>query len=248
MQQFDGPLDLLLQLIQKARIPIEDIFISQITGEYVRIVGELDQYKLEDASDFIALAAQLLYLKSRRLLPAPPPLQEEEEDPELAFIRRLEEYQRCKAAAIALRPLYEQGQDSFSRLPMELPAAPVEAYLPDADKDSLFMALLSALKGLPEKEEQAPTHRVRRDVYTVRERSSMLRERLRETPSLPFAQLFTCKPSHMELVVTLMAVLELMARGEIRVLQKDTFAPIRLRAVALSEGDEGSYMDEEELL
>ena len=87
--QFDGPLDLLLQLIQKAQLRIEDIFVSEITAQYLQAVGDMDKEQMDGASDFLLVAAQLLYIKSRRLLPAPPPLQEEEEDPEQAFIRRL---------------------------------------------------------------------------------------------------------------------------------------------------------------
>lgn len=245
---FEGPLDLLLQLIQKAQVRIEDIFVSEITAQYLQVVGELREEQMDNASDFLLVAAQLLYIKSRRLLPAPPAVQEEEEeDPEQAFIRRLQEYQVFKAAGENLRPLFEQGQKAFARLPEDLPAPPVEANLPDVSADTLLLAFLSALSREPEEKEEL-LHRVKQDVYTVRERSGMIRNRLREKSSLSFYDLFAQSPTHMELVVTFMAVLELMNRGEVRVFQKDTFAPIRLRAANLREEDEGTYMDEEEQL
>lgn len=243
---FEGPLDLLLQLIQKAQVRIEDIFVSKITAQYMEVVGELREEQMDNASDFLLVAAQLLYIKSRRLLPAPPVIQEEEEeDPEQAFIRRLREYQVFKEAGDTLRPLFEQGQKAFARLPEDLPAPPVEANLPDVSADTLLLAFLSAISREPEEKEEL-LHRVKQDVYTVRERSGMIRNRLREKSSISFYDLFAQSPTHMELIVTFMAVLELMNRGEVRVFQKDTFAPIRLRAAKLREEDEGVYMDEEE--
>lgn len=243
---FEGPLDLLLQLIQKAQVRIEDIFVSEITAQYLQVVGELREEQMDNASDFLLVAAQLLYIKSRRLLPAPPAVQEEEEeDPEQAFIRKLREYQVFKEAGANLRPLFEQGQKAFARLPEDLPAPPVEANLPDVSADTLLLAFLSAISREPEEKEEL-LHRVKQDVYTVRERSGMIRNRLREKSSISFYDLFAQSPTHMELVVTFMAVLELMNRGEVRVFQKDTFAPIRLRAANLREEDEGTYMDEEE--
>ena len=123
--QFDGPLDLLLQLIQKAQLRIEDIFVSEITAQYLQAVGDMDKEQMDGVSDFLLVAAQLLYIKSRRLLPAPPPLQEEEEDPEQAFIRRLKEYQVFKTAGEDLGRLFERGREAFARLPEDLPAPPV---------------------------------------------------------------------------------------------------------------------------
>ena len=90
IQDFDGPLDLLLHLIEKAEVNIEDIFISEITAEYLEYMQDLTEDELDAASDFLTVAAQLVYLKSRHLLPRPAFLEEgEEEDPEEAFIRRL---------------------------------------------------------------------------------------------------------------------------------------------------------------
>ena len=122
IQDFDGPLDLLLHLIEKAEVNIEDIFVSEITAEYLRYMEELTEDELDAASDFLTVAAQLVYLKSRHLLPRPAPLDEdEEEDPEEAFIRRLKEYKIYKAAGEELSALYDQARLRFARLPEELP-------------------------------------------------------------------------------------------------------------------------------
>ena len=130
IQDFDGPLDLLLHLIEKAEVNIEDIFVSEITAEYLEYMQDLTEDELDAASDFLTVAAQLVYLKSRHLLPRPAPLEEdEEEDPEEAFIRRLKEYKIYKAAGEELSELYEQARLRFSRLPEELPPPKEEADL-----------------------------------------------------------------------------------------------------------------------
>ena len=130
IQDFDGPLDLLLHLIEKAEVNIEDIFVSEITSEYLSYMEDLTEDELDAASDFLTVAAQLVYLKSRHLLPRPAPLEEgEEEDPEEAFIRRLKEYKIFKAAGEELSELYDQARLRFARLPEELPPANEEAEL-----------------------------------------------------------------------------------------------------------------------
>ena len=249
IQDFDGPLDLLLHLIEKAEVNIEDIFVSEITAEYLRYMEDLTEDEMDAASDFLTVAAQLVYLKSRHLLPRPAPLEEEEEeDPEEAFIRRLKEYKIYKAAGEELNELYEQARLRFSRLPEELPPPKEEADLPDATAEGLLKAFLQALAGAREPEE-VREHRVRQDTYTVRERSGLIRKRLMETPHLSFRELLSERPTRMEVVVTFMAVLEMMARGEVHITQGDTFAPIRIHMRQLREdGEDTVYMDEEEAL
>lgn len=246
ISQFEGPLDLLLHLIEKAELNIEDIFLSEITSQYLAYMEELSEEELDTASDFLLVAAQLVYLKSRRLLPRQEEKTvEEEEDPEEAFIRRLKEYKIFKAAGEELRSLHEQAALAFTRLPEELPPAGVEAELKDATAESLLLAFLSAFQERKEPEEK-PVQRVRQDEFTVRQQSGMLRRRLQEKDSLTFSDLFNDGAPRMEIVVTLLAVLEMMCRGEIHISQKDVFSPIRIRAIALREDTEDTYMDEEE--
>ena len=249
IQDFDGPLDLLLHLIEKAEVNIEDIFVSEITSEFLSYIEELTEDEMDAASDFLTVAAQLVYLKSRHLLPRPAPLEEEEEDPEEAFIRRLKEYKIYKAAGEELNELYEQARRRYARLPEELPPPKEEADLPDATAQGLLKAFLQALAGAREPEEKDREQRVRQDTYTVRERSGLIRKKLLEKPHLAFRELLSEAPTRMEVVVTFMAVLEMMNRGEIHITQGDTFAPIRIHMRTLREdGEDTVYMDEEEAL
>ena len=119
----------------------------------------------------------------------------------------------------------------------------------DATTEGLLKAFLQALAGAREPEETAREHRVRQDTYTVRERSGLIRKKLMENAHLSFRELLSERPSRMEVVVTFMAVLEMMARGEVHITQGDTFAPIRIHMRALREdGEDTVYMDEEEAL
>lgn len=109
LKDFDGPLDLLLHLINKAQVDIKDIFVSQITDQYIEHVQNAVDLDMDDATDFLVMAATLLEIKSRAMLPRPPRLEEDEEDPEQALIRRLEEYKRFRGnrrgnAAVRGRP------------------------------------------------------------------------------------------------------------------------------------------------
>ena len=249
IQDFDGPLDLLLHLIEKAEVNIEDIFVSEITAEYLEYMQDLTEDEMDAASDFLTVAAQLVYLKSRHLLPRPAPLEEGEEDPEEAFIRRLKEYKIYKAAGEELSALYEQARLRFSRLPEELPPAREEADLPDATAEGLLKAFLQALAGAREPEEKEREQRVRQDAFTVRERTGMIRKKLLEKAHLSFRELLSDRPSRMEVVVTFMAVLEMMNRGEVHITQGDIFASIRIHMRTLREDREDTvYMDEEETL
>ena len=250
IRDFEGPLDLLLHLIEKAEVNIEDIFVSEITAQYLEYMQDLTEDELDAASDFLAVAAQLVYLKSRHLLPRPAPLEEgEDEDPEEAFIRRLKEYKIYKAAGEELSSLYEQARLRFSRLPEELPPAKEEAELGSATAEGLLRAFLQALAGVREQEETVREHRVRQDTYTVRERSGVIRRKLMEKQHLSFRELLSERPSRMEVVVTFMAVLEMMNRGEVHITQGDTFAPIRIHMRTLREDEDDTvYMDEEEAL
>ena len=198
IQDFDGPLDLLLHLIEKAEVNIEDIFVSEITAEYLSYIEELTEDELDAASDFLTVAAQLVYLKSRHLLPRPAPLEEgEEEDPEEAFIRRLKEYKIYKAAGEELSELYAQARLRFTRLPEELPPPKEEADLDDATAQGLLKAFLQALAGAREPEEKTREHRVRQDTYTVRERSGLIRKKLLEKQHLSFRELLSERPTRM---------------------------------------------------
>ena len=116
LKEFDGPLDLLLHLIEQAKVDIKDIFISEITNQYLSLMEELDELDMDTASEFLTMAATLVYIKSRSLLPKPPKEAEEEEDPEEALVRQLKEYKLFKQAGEKLNELSAGMRGLFSRL------------------------------------------------------------------------------------------------------------------------------------
>ena len=118
LKQFDGPLDLLLSLVQHAKIDIQDIFVSQITEQYLESMAGVDELDMDSASEFLAMAATLMEIKSRALLPAPPePEEEGEESPEQALIRQLTEYKAFKELSQDMRKLEDEARDLISKLP-----------------------------------------------------------------------------------------------------------------------------------
>lgn len=247
LSQFEGPLDLLLHLIDKAEINIEDIFVSEITSQYLAYMDDLSDLDMDRASSFLTVAAQLLLIKSRSLLPRPPVEEEDEEDPKEALLRQLREYKAFRAAGAELNDRFEEAKKSFTRLPEDVVLPPQKFELDNATIDNLYSAFLDILNRDNEKEEKVDrTQNVRPDTFTVRDRVVHLRTRLKEG-RVRFADLFTDASSRMEKVVTFMALLEMLARGEIHITQGATFAPIYIRAKALSENDgETVYMDEVE--
>ena len=246
LSQFEGPLDLLLHLIEKAEVNIEDIFVSEITAQYLLYMDDLSDLDMDRASAFLTVAAQLLLIKSRSLLPRPP-AEEEEEDPKEALLRQLREYKAFKLASEELSERFELAKQSFTRLPEDVILPPQKFELQNATLDLLYSAFLDLLNR-DDTDEKKPdvTQNVRPDTFTVRDRVVHLREKLK-SGRVRFSDLFTDASSRMERIVTFMALLEMLARGEVHITQGATFAPIYIRAKALSENDgKAVYMDEVE--
>lgn len=247
LSQFEGPLDLLLHLIDKAEINIEDIFVSEITSQYLAYMDDLSELDMDRASAFLTVAAQLLLIKSRSLLPRPPAEDEEEEDPKEALLRQLREYKAFKEISEELHERFEEASKSLTRLPEDVFLPPQKFDLENASLDNLYHAFMDILNRETTPDEKPDrTQKVRPDQFTVRDRVVHLRTRLKEG-RVRFTDLFTDASTRMEKVVTFMALLELLARGEVHITQGATFAPIYIRAKALREGDsETVYMDEVE--
>lgn len=246
LSQFEGPLDLLLHLIEKAELNIEDIFVSEITAQYLALMDDLSEVDMDKASAFLTVAAQLLLIKSRSLLPRPVVLSEDEEDPETQLIRQLRAYKAFKEASETLADRYEQMKQSFSRLPEDIVLPPQKFDLENATLENLYASFLRVLNRPEEAEKPETVRRVHRDTFTVRNRVAFLRGKLKGGRVL-FDALFTDASTRMERVVTFMALLEMLARGEIRVTQGATFAPIYIRAKELkTDADAYTYMDEVE--
>ena len=154
LKQFDGPLDLLLTLISRAKIDICDIFVSEITEQYLEQMQGVDELDMDSASEFLQMAATLLEIKSRALLPTPPREPEEgEETPEQALIRQLTEYRAYKELSHDLQALEEAAKRMLSKLPEEYPLPPPEFELTGLSMEGLSRALMRILSRL-ERDEQ----------------------------------------------------------------------------------------------
>ena len=140
LKEFQGPLDLLLHLIEQAEVDIKDIFISEITAQYLEYMGQIDTLDMDTASEFITMAATLVYIKSRSLLPKPPKENTEEEDPADALIRQLREYRAAKETGEKLRSLLDGARGIYAKLPEEFVLPPQEIILEESSVQSLFDA------------------------------------------------------------------------------------------------------------
>lgn len=247
LSQFSGPLDLLLHLVEKAEVDIKDIFISEITSEFLEYLKEIDELDMEQASSFLTVAATLVYMKSRSLFPPAPKEEEEEEDPGELLIRQLREYKTFKEASETMRELAHEAARMHSKLPEEFPVPPAEIILKDTTTQKLFEAMLSALNRGEEPEKRETLHEVTADAFTIRSCSRRVRDVLRSNNGKTCFEELTEGASKMEIIVTFMALLEMISCGEIRLSQERYCGRIDIYALKLIRDDEKiSYMDEEE--
>ncbi len=226
IDSFEGPLDLLLHLINQLEIDIYDIPAAEITNQYLSYVNTMQQLELDVASEYLVMAATLIAMKSRSLLPDHTEEDDEfyEEDPREELTRRLVEYKKYKEAAEKLHVLEEERTMFFSRPPSDhLFASNVEGPLHVSIYD-----MLGAFQKMMRRKKLAipPKATVRREEVSVETRMKALREKLRfsKEPML-FEELFDSNERN-ELVVSFLAILELMKQNEIKILQKGNFAKL----------------------
>lgn len=225
LEAFEGPLDLLLYLIRKQNIDILDIPVAEITRQYMGYVELMKAVRLELAAEYLVMAAMLAEIKSRMLLPRSAEAEEEEDDPRAELIRRLQEYERYKSAAEDIDELPRLGRDlHVPRL--EAPAARARKRLPDVSLEELLLSMAEVLR----RADLFESHQVTREALTTRERMSEVLERLRGGGFVPFAELFTAEEGRLGVVVTFMAVLELIKESLVELVQNEPFAPIHVRA------------------
>jgi len=223
---FEGPLDLLLHLIKKQEIHIYDIPISLITRQYLEYLDLLKSLNLAVAGEFLVMAATLIHIKSRTLLPpAETEEGEEEEDPRAELVRRLMEYQRFKEAAEQLSQRELEWRDVFGRPP----AAPIngqeeEISLSDISLFDLLDALKAVLARVPEKR----SLEIIVDELSVQDRMTLILDSLEERESAAFSELFVDDQSRMAVIVTFLALLELIRLKRVRVVQVELFGAIRV--------------------
>ena len=227
LKQFDGPLDLLLHLVGKAKIDLADIFVSEITEQYIEIVRGAPDFDMDEASEFIAMAALLVEIKSRRLLPKPP--REEEEDPEQALIARLTAYKQFRESARNMAEFEKSALKLFGKLPEEYPLPPPTLELDGLTLEALWQALLRVQDRRPAEPREVDfcLRDIRRDSYTVEGCMETIESRL-VLGSVSFDELFSDQPDREEVVTLFIALLELLKLGKAHVRQNRTFDRIML--------------------
>lgn len=224
IQQFEGPLDLLLHLIEKAEVDIKDIFISEITTQYLTYMAELDALDMDTASEFLSVAATLVFIKSRSLLPRPTPALESEEDPEQALIRQIREYKVFKEAGEKLQTLAESASGTYWRLPFEYPLPPPMVNVSGVTLGELYQAFISIVLMEKQREEENRPKEVERDEYTIADKILYIQKKLSKG-KIRFFELFK-SGSRLEMIVTFMALLELISSGIISAVQEESFGEI----------------------
>ena len=223
---FQGPLDLLLQLIEKEELDITKIALAQVTDQYLAHLAQMPRRDLAELSAFLLIAAKLLWIKSQALLPRPPTAGEEAEDEGEDLVRQLQEYRRYKEAAQQMKEWIETGRRGFGRLaPPPLPVhRPAE--LEGATVTALFDAMLRRIQELTPPEGLHPLA-VPREVTLV-DRARRIHTVLQQRPRIYFHEVLEQAPSIEEVLVTLWAVLEMFKRRWITVEQEDVFGAIAI--------------------
>lgn len=225
---FAGPLDLLLHLIDRQELDITAISLAQVTEQYLEQIETLKEDRIEHLIDFLVVAARLVLIKSRALLPQPPAFpgtEEEEEDPAEALVRQLRAYKRFKEAAAWLQAREAQGLRTYLRVAPP-PQLEKQLDLSGVSVASLLAAVQAVLARAETAAESVAIVQPRR--ITIEGQIERLQQRLQERPSLHFHELLSKQSSRLEVAVTLLAVLELIKRQAIQVRQPALFGPIEI--------------------
>jgi segregation and condensation protein A len=225
LEAFEGPLDLLLYLIRKQNIDILDIPVAEITRQYMGYVELMKVVRLELAAEYLVMAAMLAEIKSRLLLPRPELDDDEEHDPRAELIRRLQEYERFKKAAEDIDGLSREGRD-FQQAQAEVPEYPSRKPHPEVDMQEMLLALSEVLR----RADMFESHQVTREALSTRERMAEVLDRLKAGHFVPFVSLFSASEGKLGVVVTFMAVLELIKEQLVELVQSEPFAPIHVKA------------------
>lgn len=225
LETFEGPLDLLLYLIKRQNLDILDIPIAEITRQYISYVELMKEVRLELAAEYLVMAAMLAEIKSRMLLPRAPESIDEDEDPRAELVRRLQEYERYKTAAEDLDALPRVARDVFPAQ-AEAPPRQQRTREPEVSLKELLMALADVMT----RAELFTHHQVQREALSVRERMAETLSRLNAERFTAFTDLFNAEEGRQGMVVTFLAILELIRESLIDLVQNEPFEPIYVRA------------------
>ena len=225
LENFTGPLDLLLSLIKKSKLEIEEIEISKLTEQYLEVMKDLSTVDLESASEFIEYAAILIEIKSKKLLPKVQVEEDDEFDEEYMLKLRLREYQLFKEVNEKLKNL--ESNDKFYKQP-EKEANKYRIVIKDMQLDMLLDAFVGIMHKVNKVEKSKESKEIAKESYTVEQKIASIKDTLISRNKLKFTELFLETSSKDEVVTTFMALLELIKMQVIKVSQDNLFADIHI--------------------
>ena len=225
LEAFEGPLDLLLYLIRRQNLDILEINVAEITRQYMGYIGLMESIQLELAAEYLVMAAMLAEIKSRMLLPRQVMDEDSEEDPRAELIRRLQEYERFKKAADDIDEMPRLGRD-IHQASAHAPERNQEVKHPDVDMRELLTALAEVLR----RADMFENHQVQMEKLSTRERMTHVLEALRGEQFVPFVSLFKSSEGKLGVVVTFLAIMELIKESLVEIVQSETFGPIHVKA------------------
>jgi segregation and condensation protein A len=224
---FVGPLDLLLHLIKKHELNIYDIPIALVTRQYLEYLQVMEELNLDVAGEFLVMAATLIHIKSRMLLPRPTPEQEEaEEDPREALVRRLIEHQKFKAAAEMLHDKETVRSAQWTR--PDVVVAPIAGEKPEPELEVDLFSLITAFRAVVARAKQRPKMYLPGEQVSIEDRIEQLLGRLSETEACGFEDLFEDVATRGDMIVSFLALLEMIRLKVVRVFQSGNFGDIRI--------------------
>jgi segregation and condensation protein A len=234
LEVFEGPLDLLLYLVKKEEVDIYEVNLTKIATQFIAYIEVMRELDLEIAGEFLVMAATLMYIKSRELLPVDQQAvvedEEEGDDPRWELIRRLVEYKKFKDAAAHLQEREVLQENVFARIPGKLEFAPSgPALKPEVSLFDLINAVGSILRRINQRE---PTREVFEDKWTVSEKIDHLSKLVKDRTRVRFSELFADSTTRLEVVVTFLALLELIRLKVLRALQPEPFSEIEIGLAA----------------
>lgn len=225
LEAFEGPLDLLLYLIRRQNIDILEINVSAITTQYMTYVEAMDSMHFELAAEYLVMAAMLAEIKSRMLLPRASEDDEDEEDPRAQLIRRLQEYERFKQAAEDIDELPRTGREVFVAS-ADAPDRGLTRPDPEVDLKEILLALSEVLR----RADMFESHHVEKEKLSTRERMGQVLSVLSHEQFVPFVTLFKVDEGRLGVVVTFLAVMELIKEQLVEIVQSEAFGPLHVKS------------------